>query len=332
MTAIRGGGDAANSYGAVYFSPAQLIDFSQGQATASWQVSTERMSARDWWGVWITPFNENLTVPVDDDQPAYAGVPRDAVHVVMGNTLCQVGQPNTLGTVNGSPEGTYFTAEVIQNFQVTQLATNTTCMEDTAPVSATTRSPFELDIAQNHLRFLMPGTQTVWVDSAISLPWNQGVVQFNHQSYNPDKQCPLAPSCAGTFHWSNVSISPATPFTMLRPVQPQSLHEGANNPTLILPQPAPANAFLRFAAMAQGVQASFDGGRTFQTQQVQAADHNTPPGFLSYWTPIPAGTTSVVIQGIDYSNLPWWVEDVSVWSQTPPSAGSAPAPVPWRST
>jgi hypothetical protein len=334
MTAIRGGGDAPNSYGAVYFSPAQMLDFSQGQAMVSWQVSTYRSSARDYWEAWITPFDENLVVPVGEQEPAYAGFPRDAVHIEMGNTLCRNGQPNSLGVINGSPEGTDFTAEVINNFQATEVPTrSTTCMEDTVPVSATTRSAFELDVSQNHLRFLMPGTQTVWVDAAINLPFTRGVVQFAHQSYNPDKQCPLAPACAGTYHWSNISISPAAPFTMLRPTQPHSLHEGASNAPLTLPQPAPGNSFLRFAAMAQGVQVSFDGGRIYRAAQVQPASRNAPPGFLSYWTPIPTGTTSVTVKGIDYSNLPWWVEDVSVWSQgfvpgTQHAGQAAPAPAP----
>src|SRR5439155_6672280 len=83
MTSLYGGGDAWTSYGAIVFAPAQLLDFSAGPASASWQVSTYRSSARDWWDVWITPFEQNLVLPVNSDLPAYQGVPRSAVHVVM---------------------------------------------------------------------------------------------------------------------------------------------------------------------------------------------------------------------------------------------------------
>jgi hypothetical protein len=173
----------------------------------------------------------------------------------------------------------------------------------------------------------MPGTSSTWLNDSLQLPFNQAVVQLAHHSYNPDKGCSLHP-CPGTFHWSNFAISQAQPFTMLRPQQPLSLHEG-RNPILQLPQPAPANAFLRFAAIGQ-IQASFDGGKSFQPAQLQAQPKHSPEGFSSYWTPVPAGTTSVAFKGQppNGANLPYWIEDVSVWSRSAPSSVAEAPPPP----
>jgi hypothetical protein len=326
MTAVYGGGDANTTYGAVYFSPAQLVDFSSREATVSWQVSTYRSSARDWWDVWITPFDQNLVIPLDADLPAYQGVPKTALHVMMDNGLCQTGQPATLGVTNGAPVGSIFRAELIQNFQATQLPQHDSCVEDGVPASAATRTPFQLDLSSGHVRFSMPGTNSVWVDQPLQLPFNQAVVQLAHHSYNPDKAC--SHPCPGTFHWSNFSISQPLPFTMLRPQQPISLHEG-REPVLQLPQPAPANSFLRFAALGK-VQVSFDAGKSFQPAQQQAQTKHKPEAFSSYWTPVPAGTSSLSFRGQppDGTNLPYWIEDVSVWSRSAAIAGAAPAPAP----
>jgi hypothetical protein len=325
MTAVYGGGDAGTTYGAVYFAPAQLVDFSSGEASVSWQVSTLRPSTRDWWDVWITPFEQNLVVPVDTDLPAYQGVPKTALHIVMDNGVCRIGQPASLGSVNGSPIGSTFRGELISNFQATRLPSQDSCVEDNVPASAATRSLFQLDVSTNHVRFSMPGTSSVWVNDSLQLPFNQGVVQLSHHSYNPDKGCSLHP-CPGTFHWSNFAISQALPFTMLRPEQPLSLHEG-RNPPLQLPQPAPANAFLRFIAIGQ-IQVSFDGGKSFQPAQQQAQPKHSPEGFASYWTPVPTGTTSIAFKAQPPSgvNLPYWIEDVSVWSRSAPGFVQAVAP------
>jgi hypothetical protein len=40
--------------------------------------------------------------------------------------------------------------------------------------------------------------------------------------------------------------------------------------------------------------------------------------FLSYWTPIPAGVTSVQLDGGPWRGGNWAVRDVSIWSLQPP--------------
>jgi hypothetical protein len=336
-TAIYGGGNAYATYGAVYFTPPAMVDFSQGAASIKWQVSTHRSSTRDWWDVWIAPFNENLVVPLSANLPAYNGPPKDAVHIKMDAGICQRGQPNTLGTVNGSPIGSIFTGEVFSNFTSRDISQPSGCVEDATAASATTRSPFELDISSSHVRFLMPGTTNDWVDAGVTLPFDRGVVTFGHHSYNPDKACDFDGSCGpNTYHWSNFAISSAQPFTMLRG-DARTVTAGTTQ-TVHLPQSAPAGSFLRFAALGD-ISVSFDGGHTFQAarEQLQAGQGGQmhPEAFSSYWTSVPAGTTSIVFNGRSSpaTNQPFWVEDVAVWSQgsqtgvTPPATPD-PAPTP----
>ena len=80
------------------------------------------------------------------------------------------------------------------------------------------RDTFELDISKNHIRFGMPQYNFWWVDADIpTLDWSQGVVQLGHHSYNPEKDCNYDGTCGpNTWHWDNVSITPAVPFTILR--------------------------------------------------------------------------------------------------------------------
>ena len=77
MTALRG-----DAYGVVYLTPSRLVDFSESEAVISFDVSTLRTSARDWWDVWITPYDDALQLPLDLDASAdLTGPPRNALRV-----------------------------------------------------------------------------------------------------------------------------------------------------------------------------------------------------------------------------------------------------------
>lgn len=309
MTAINGGGDAFVSYGAVYFTPAQLVDWSQNQASISWKVSTLRTASRDWWQVNLSSFDQNLVFPLYNKLPAYQGEPDTGIQVQVDNGVC----------------GTILRVQTITGGELNTINTDSPCVEDQVPASAQIRSQFRVDVSANHMKVYMPGTKAVWYDGPINLPFNKAVVQFSHHSYDPQKGDNLQPGppAPNTFHWSDVSISPTTPFGMLRPQQPTSLHDG-RNPTLSLPQPAPQNAFLRFAGLGN-FQVSFDGGKSFQPARLQGTDR-TAEHFASYWTPIPAGTTQVAIRGQNNSSgLSWWIEDVSVWASDVPPSLTAPS-------
>jgi hypothetical protein len=319
MTAINGGGDAPKTYGGVFFSPAQLADLSQSTAV-SWQVSALRSSTNDWWDVWLTPFDENLVAPVaSGETPSFNGAPADAVHIRVNNGTCPgSGQPATLGTTGAVPIGTVFDVDVFSNHKATSVDVPPLCLESAlGRVTADTMASFRLDISQGHLKLTVGreagGAPLVLADANVSLPFSQAVVQFEHHSFQPVQACGGDGTCGpNTYRWSSVSINPSVPFTMLRPIGNASVH--GRSATLTLPQPAPAGAHLRFYGFG-ATRVGFDGhpAQAAVAQQGQQAG----TGEASYWTPVPAGATTITLSGAGASGLPWWVQDVAVWA--PPS-------------
>jgi hypothetical protein len=121
-----------------------------------------------------------------------------------------------------------------------------------------------------------------------------------------------ATGCApNTWHWDNVRISPAVPFTILRA---DCRTADAANGMLNFPAPAPADAYLRFAGIGSNMSVSFDAGKTWQPAGLQTQSKNVEEHFKSYWMPISAGTTSVQLRGTDWWGGTWLVHDVSVWA------------------
>jgi hypothetical protein len=300
MTAINGSG-----YGAIYFAPNRLVDFGAGTASIRYRVSTTRMSDRDWHDIWITPFEDNLVLP------RYFGVdlqgpPRNAIHIdLAGNNA--------------------FQGAIFHNFAITPVPRQRADQyEWFLQPSATTRSEFELDISRTHIRFGMPQFQVWWIDTDVpDLGFSQGVVQLGHHSYNPTKATNGQP---GTWHWSDFSISSAVPFTMLRGSQ-QSIHQGAS-PEICFRGAAPSDSWLRFAGVGE-IEVSYDGGRNFIPAKLAAQNGPHSEGavsiglFASYWTPVPAGVSSVVFRGKEWWGGPWWVRDPAIWSRS--TAAPAPA-------
>src|SRR5205823_15123866 len=128
---------------------------------------------------------------------------------------------------------------------------------------------FELRISRTHIKFALPNYNYWWVDANIAdLGWTSGVIQLEHHSYVPAKDCltTSANGCPNTWHWDNVSISSARPFTLIRANQ---RYADATSGTVTFPQPAPANAFLRYAAVGSALQVSFDNGATWQAAKLQ---------------------------------------------------------------
>ena len=200
-------------------------------------------------------------------------------------------------------------------------------MEDAAGgVSAKTRTPFELNVSQGHVRFAMHGAASlaVWIDDNLNLGFNKAVITWAHRSYSPSKPCDDNGTCGpSTFHWSNVTITPSKPFTMLRPIGQDTLHTGGPT-TVTLPQPAPSNSYLRFAATGN-IRVSFDGG-PYQAAHLQdKADELVAKS--NYFTPVPTGTRTISFQG-SARGQDWMIEDVSVWASTEPAPAPAQAPTP----
>jgi len=310
MTAI-----SAEGYGVIYLTPNQMVDFSTGEAVVQFDVSTLRRSDRDWLDLWITPFEDNLVAPLEEWLPDLSGEPRRAIHVRMDATS----------------GGTMFRTRVICNFGGgCGGASSNISYESFLTPSSTRRDTFELRISRTHIRFGMPAYNVWWQDMDVpDIGWTQGIVQLGHHSYTPYKGSCMSGGCGpNTWHWDNVNISPAVPFTMLHA---DRRFTDANNPAVSFPGGAPANSFLRFAGIGQNLSVSFDGGTSWQPAQLQAQEKHQDELFDSYWMPVPAGTANVRFRGERWFAGNWRAKDISIWGTSapaalPPTATGTPAP------
>lgn len=297
MTAIN-----ASGYGLIYRTPNQMVDFSQEEGIIRFDMSTLRTSGRDWVDIYISPYEDNLQLALMDWLPDLSGDPKRAVHIQMD--LFNEGQG--LGT---------FKAYVINNFYASPLPVNDLRPYDNyLDPSSTKRETFEIHISQDHIAFGMADYGIWWVNTDMPpLDWNQGVVQFGHHSYNPTKACGANGTCTpNTWHWDNILIQPTVPFTI---IHADRRFVDADNSTISLSSPAPANAHLRFAGIGTLIEVSFDGGQSWEPAQFKVQERYTAESFWSYWTPIPEGTTSVQFRGSDWWGGPWHARDITVWSQ-----------------
>jgi hypothetical protein len=318
MTSVATGG-----YAAVYLTPNQMVDFSQGEAIIRFDQSTLITSNRDWVDLWITPFGENLQFPLPTWQQFLAGDPRNSVHV----------------------DGTKVT--VIRDFQRTDLSTRwwkgITEVLGKAGLepSPKRRDTFEVRISRDHISWCITSANNFcWADTPIDPPltWDRGIVQFGHHSYNPTKgtvpsghDCSLAGStqCPGpnTWHRDNVEISPAVPFAITN--SDRRYVDSNTTDTVNFEAPAPANAFLRFMIMRQdvGTEISLDGGQTWVGAQHQLSGKVDVPA--NVWHPIPEGTASVQVRAAPGNRGDWFAFDFRFWSSNTDGAVlSVPSPPP----
>ena len=305
MTAIKGEG-----YAVIYLSPNQLVDFSAGESVVRFDVSTMRTSLRDFLDIWITPFDDNVQLVGDIGVVDLNGQPRNAVHVRQDQ-------------FNGN---TIYRGNVVRNFDEQPVGSNDGLgVEQILTPSETVRTTFELRLSRTHLKFGIPALNAWWVDTNMAdLGWTNGILQIGHHSYNPEKDC--TGCTANTWHWDNVSISPATPFTILNGSR-RAVSAASPGP-MTFAAPAPAGAHLRFTGIGRNLAVSVDGGSTWQAAQRQAyAQQLGEEHFSSYWTPVPAGTQSVLIRGNDWFAGAWIASNVGIWANTAPTgAVSTPAP------
>lgn len=334
MTAINEGG-----YGVIYLTPNRLIDISNGTTTLKFDVSTYRSASRDWIDLWITPYADNMQLPLDSWLPDLQGTPKNAIHIKQDQGI--------------------FKTYIIRDYVETEISSNQFSKYDDILIqSPKDRATFELQLSKTHIKFGMPpqpltsDRSAYWVDTDIpELGWTQGVVQLGHHSYNPTKDCPVAnvPGPDGTckpntWHWDNVQISNSIPFIMIK-ADKRTINN--NTETLNFSLPAPENAHLRFSAVGT-VEVSFNMGATYtpaarQQGSAETSGQHHPEHFSSYWTPIPIGTQIVKFKfsGDGWYNGAWpylakdfaiWAldsEDSSLPSQTPTTTATVTiTPVP----
>jgi len=309
MTSIEGRG-----YSVVYLTPNHKVNFENGEAVIKMDVSSFKSSGRQWWDIWVQPYENNFQLPLEDWLPAYSGEPKNAISIKM--------------------EGDTFEGFVVNNFNAQGISKTAdgwkslplVLQENNLPVSPTRRDTYELRISKTHVKFGLPALNHWWIDADISnLGWGNGIVTLGTHEYNSSKDCtpnPPTDCAATTWHWDNVSITPATPFTIIR-----GNERGINSTTsnvINFPKPAPANSHLRFAAIGT-IQLSFDNGSTYQNAQKNVEEKNAPEHFSNYWTPIPQGTTAVLVKGSGESYIgQWLLRDPAIFSETSTAGDTQP--------
>lgn len=342
MTTISAGG-----YGVIYLTPNQIADWSNGEVVIKFDVTTLITSTRDWWDLWITPWEDNLQLPFDVGDVDLAGTPTRFVSITENNTSFRpfIGRanPNTPEDFPYLDGNTYKWWVGYDSFM---------------KPSPKQRTTFELRLSKTHIRFGIPAGQVDeagqpinggnafwWFDKDIApMEFTSGIIQFGHHSYNPTKDCNVANTgyrgvCTpNTWHWDSVSISNSTPFTIIKADKRQIYNDWqtpTNNP-VTFNQPAPANSFLRFSAVGK-VELSFDNGATWKSVNRQLSSDYMPGGTIhpehlsSYFTPIPESTTKVSFRfSADdwYSGGPYQAKDFAIWSKTVSTSTPAPSPLP----
>ncbi len=305
MTAIN-----AQGYGMVAVTPSQLLNCSTS-CVVQWDMSTERLSTRDWPDVWLTPWNDNLTLPFDNGSVDLQGMPRQGIHI------------------NGAANENGWHCTTIANYVETELGCPYYLAMDWGVTAGTNtaavRQTFKLTITTGHMKFERLASATVpqytFIDTACAcLMAPDYVVQFAQHSYNPTKDGAGVPA---TWHWSNFTLTPSTPFTLIH-TTPRAVM--TNNSLVTFDSPAPANAYLRFSGVGQ-ITITPNGSAGF------VAPKQTFTGYYehasNYFVPIPQGTQSVSVNFAPdgWYTGPYIAQDFHVWSKggTPPST---PTPNP----
>ncbi|MFW5703888.1 MAG: LamG-like jellyroll fold domain-containing protein [Patescibacteria group bacterium] len=315
MTAINGIG-----YALIYLTPNQMIDYSQGEAVFRFDMNTARLSDRDWIDIWIAPFDNNMQLPLKSWLPDLQGEAPNSVHIEMGTE-----------TLNGGAH-TKFSGQVRQNGTVTDTLTGD--WQSIEQIMAThglspdfrRRDTFELRISKTHIKFGMPDINYWIIDQSIQeLGWDKGVIQIGQHSYNPTKGF-MTNAQPQTWHWDNVEISPAVPFTIIR-ADKRYVGKYTANKSVTFPSAAPANSYLRFSAIGSSIEISLDNGTTWSTVTPVVPTTNSG-AFNSYWYAVPEGTTTVEFRGTDWWGGEWLVKDMALFSETVVSSGGDPSPTP----
>ena len=278
MTTLR-----TDGYGAIVLTPDRMLDLSSGAGVVQFDLSTLRTSTRDWVAIWLVPWADDLPVPAGQFAPDLNGPPRNAIEIAM--------------TVNGN-----FCATVYREFAATELPCNDwESIATKLTPSATQRTTFEIGVRDGRLRVGMPALNVWFTDAAIpgGVSFSQVLVRLAHYSYNPGKCDACSPGM--TWHWDNVHIAPAVPFTIARGDRRVIR---ATTPTVVnFATPAPRGAVLRFTTMGLSAEVSFDNGISWQPAPMATVSRTSDPIAPVIMT-VPVGVTRVTLRA--GKPLTWW--------------------------
>lgn len=338
MTAVGDG------YAAVYLTPPALIDFSRGPATLEWDMSTRRSSSRDWVDFVVMPFQPGFDPPMalnmQDFHTPRQGLWFDLIgggNVFMPHVFLDHADA-------GCHASSYWRANVYDcrmNFDGYHTWDMKLAEQGLSP-SAARRDHFRLEVSTSHVKLGMRinGSYFNWADTDIPggrLAWTQAVVQLNQRAYNPLKPCGPGVGDAGhstdgwqgtcknaTWHWDNVSVSPAIPITILKASNSRGF--GMPGGTVTFSQGTPVDAFVKAAGGQTDTEYSLDGGRTWRVAPIVGP--KAPPEVGdSYWIPVPAGARTIQFRGLGPG---WAIQDIYMWVPTqvapPPPPVGTPTP------
>jgi hypothetical protein len=312
MTATSGG----PGYSEITLTPNHMADWSSGTTTIQVNVSGQQQNHSDWLELWLIPFADNTTMPINVTDPDGQGPPHNALRFAVND-----------GAGFGGDEGQVFRYDNFVGTTLTRarsdslncpVGDNDACYPAPCGLclsSATIRTTFEIDISATHIRFGIPSLNVWYTDTDISpLPFSQATVVLAHHAYDPMKHCP---TCTGidTWHWSLLYISNAVAFAINNGIE-RSIH--ANNAVEhFVNGGVLARSHLRFSAIG-AIQVSYDGGVTWHLAQQQLQQVDNKGHFSSYWDPTPLNVDSANVMfkgGPDgWYTGPWWVRDPSIWT------------------
>lgn len=296
MTAVSSGLFTTRTNMAVaMFSPNQVIDFSGGPAVIRFDVSTQRASRRDWFDIWVTPFDDLQRIPIQADRVIMQGPSENALVV---------------GLRAFSDKGV-FDASIFDDFVETIVEGSNTGYESVITPSRTTRSTFEIIIERDRLKVWMPDEGLVLIDQAIpQLPFTSGIVQFGHNSYEVfecDEGCDPGPA---TWHWDNIQLSPAEPLSAV-PASARLVNASTAS-FVSFDDPAPADSWVQFTGIGHDLEVSFDLGATWQRAEMRHGRENYVWRYRNYAMEVPTGATTMHVRGTNTAEHMWQVQDISL--------------------
>ena len=294
MTAING-----DEYGMIYLTPNQMVDFAT-QGTIKFDVSMGDQSLRDWIDVWVTPYNDNLALPLQPDLPDGDGEPRNGIHLQQDfsvNSWHLAVFRNGSRTVYGGGINANASGAFVPDFA--------------------RRDTMQIVITPTRVTMTMPQYGLTLVDQTVpTLPFTQGVVQFGHHSYDPTKDGSGSPN---TWHWDNFSIEPTVPFTITKTSGPNEVQDGTG--TVTFPA-ASIGTQLRFSAVGTNV---YVNGIQVQPR----SPHTKLEQISNYSVTLPVGSTSATVR-VDGSvwcgGHTCQAKDFHVWSLTQTTATPTSTP------
>lgn len=312
MTALKTAG-----YGVIYLTPDRLLDWTNGPAIVTWDMSTHETSQRDWVDLWLQPWENNTALPLEGWLPDLGNIPGDCGCVLDGRQYLHL---------RGGPGKNWHE----QRDQVSTLGPNLWWVNYQADSKAV-RDTFQLTIDRGTYSFCKitgepGGAPLCWADHAAHhLSMTQAVVSLGHHSYNPEKDCGTTgvDGCEpNTWHWDNITLAPNAPFTIIHANERALFGSGGN---FTFGAPAPAGSFIHFAAV----------GDVFVNGQHVAATQNriAAETARSFFVPIPTGARSVQIALRPSAEAAWYngpfiAQDASIWSRGSAPPQPTPTPLP----